>query len=181
MTDPAHPTDEPQPGEEIRPGVVTEVTTGYLMMPGQANHLGNIHGGYILQLIDQTAALCACRYTRSECVTASIDRVDFKSPIAVHNFVKMHASLRYTGRTSMEICVAVYAEDLMTGQVTHTNTCHVTMVSVDENMRPEPVPPFTPRTEEEKLRWQEAKARRDERLARMRAAQNGPAAQNGGA
>jgi len=151
--------------DEAAPGMVTDVTTGYLMMPDQANHLGNIHGGHILKLIDQTAALCACRYTRTDCVTASIDRVDFKSPIAVHNFVKMHACLHFTGRTSMEISVQVTAEDLISGKVTHTNTCHVTMVSVDEQMKPVPVPAWTPETDEEKRLWESARARREARLA----------------
>jgi len=150
--------------EASAPGVETEVTTGYLMMPDQANHLGNIHGGYVLKLIDQTAALCACRYTRSECVTASVDRVDFKSPIAVHNFVKMHAKLHFTGRTSMEIEVQVTAEDLLSGRVTHTNTCHVTMVAVDEHMKPHPVPPWTPVTERDRALHAEAAERRQLRL-----------------
>ena len=85
------------------------------MLPPDANNLGNVFGGVVMALVDKTAAVAAIRHARSTCVTASIDRVDFREPIHLGDLVVLKASVNYVGRTSMEVGVRVEAEDLITG------------------------------------------------------------------
>lgn len=134
------------------------------MMPQDANILGHVFGGAILSMMDKTAAVAAFRHARSNCVTASIDRVDFREPIHVGDLVVMHASVNFTGRSSMEVGVRVEAEDLLTGRRRHTNSCYLTFVAIDRNGRPVEVPPVIPETEDEQRRYAHAEARRRRRL-----------------
>jgi acyl-CoA hydrolase len=91
--------------------------TSEIMMPGHANNLGHVFGGVVLAMMDKTAAVAAIRHSRTSCVTASIDRVDFREPIYLGDLVVMHASVNYVGRTSMEVGVRVEAEDLLESDV----------------------------------------------------------------
>jgi acyl-CoA hydrolase len=91
------------------------------MMPGDANNLGHVFGGVIMAMVDTTAAVAAIRHARATCVTASIDRVDFREPIHLGDLVVMKASVNFVGRTSMEVGVRVEAEDMLTGNRRHTN------------------------------------------------------------
>lgn len=138
--------------------------TSEIMMPQDANILGHVFGGAILSLMDKAAAVAAIRHSRSACVTASIDRVDFREPIHVGDLVVMKASVNYVGRTSMEIGVRVEAEDLISGRRRHTNSCYLTFVAVDRNGRPVAVPAVRPDSEDEKRRFAAAKERRRRRL-----------------
>jgi acyl-CoA hydrolase len=138
--------------------------TSELMMPGQANNLGHVFGGVVLGMMDKTAAVAAIRHARTSCVTASIDRVDFREPIHLGDLVVMHASVNYVGRTSMEVGVRVEAEDLQTGRRRHTNSCYLTFVAVDRNGRPIEVPDLKPESPEEIRRYQAAIERRRRRL-----------------
>ena len=138
--------------------------TSELMMPGQANNLGHVFGGVVLAMMDKTAAVSAIRHARASCVTASIDRVDFREPIHLGDLVVMQASVNYVGRTSMEIGVRVEAEDLQTGRRRHTNSCYLTFVAVDRNGRPLEVPDLKPETPDELRRYQAAVERRRRRL-----------------
>ena len=133
-------------------------------MPQDANILGHVFGGAILALMDKCAAVAAFRHARSNCVTASIDRVDFREPIHVGDLVVMKASVNFAGRTSMEIGVRVEAEDLLTGRRRHTNSCYLTFVAIDRNGRPVEVPPVIPETDDERRRFAGAQARRKRRL-----------------
>ena len=142
----------------------TQHETTQLMMPQHANLLGHVFGGVILSMMDITAAVSAIRHARLVCVTASVDRVDFRETIHVGDLVIMKSSVNYVGRTSMEIGVRVEAENLLTGVRRHTNSCYLTFVAVDENGRPVPVPPFEPETPTEIRRYQAAKQRRERRL-----------------
>jgi len=132
-----------------------------LMMPQDANHFGTIHGGAILSIADKVAYVCACRHAGSYCVTASVDRVSFNSPIMIGQLVTFDATIRYVGHTSMEIGIDIYAEDLISREKTHTNTCYFTMVAVGKNGKPVPVPQLLIETEEEKLLYQSAKVRKE--------------------
>ncbi len=136
-----------------------------LMMPQHANNLGNVFGGVILSLVDRVAAVAATRHARRQCVTVSVDRVDFLEPIYLGELVTARASVNYAGRTSMEVSVEIEAEDLVTGRRRHTNSCYVTYVAIDEQGRPTPVPPVLPQTEDEWRRYRAAEARRARRLA----------------
>jgi acyl-CoA hydrolase len=138
--------------------------TSELMMPEHANNLGHVFGGVVLGLMDKAAAVTAIRHARSTCVTASIDRVDFREPIHLGDLVVLKASVNYVGRTSMEIGVRVEAEDLQTGARRHTNSCYLTFVAVDRNGRPIEVPDLKPESAEEIRRFQAAVERRRRRL-----------------
>jgi len=134
-----------------------------LMMPNMANNMGNVFGGVILSLVDRAAAVAATRHARKPCVTVSVDQVDFREPIYLGELVTARASVNYTGRTSIEVGVRIEAENLLTGQRRHTNSCYVTYVAVDEHGRPTPVPPVLPETEDEKRRYRAAEKRRHRR------------------
>jgi acyl-CoA hydrolase len=133
-------------------------------MPGHANNLGHVFGGVVLAMMDKTAAVAAIRHSRSSCVTASIDRVDFREPIYLGDLVVMHASVNYVGRTSMEVGIRVEAEDLLTGKRRHTNSCYMTFVAVDAAGRPVEVPEIMPESPDEIRRFQAAVERRRRRL-----------------
>lgn len=135
-----------------------------LVLPNDANTLGNVLGGTVMHWIDLAAAIVAHRHCRSEAVTASIDQVSFEAPIRVGQLAAIAARMTYTGRTSMEIRVDVTCEDLGTGKRMRTSTAYVTFVSIDKQGRPKPVPPLIPETDEEKREALAAKERRAERL-----------------
>jgi acyl-CoA hydrolase len=135
-----------------------------IMMPGHANTLGHVFGGVVLAMMDRTAAVAAIRHARRTCVTASIDRVDFREPIYLGELVVMRASVNYVGRSSMEVGVRVEAEDMLSGRRRHTNSCYLTFVAVDAGGRPMEVPGLVPETPEEQRRYQAAIERRRRRL-----------------
>lgn len=133
-------------------------------MPMDANVVGNVFGGTILRLIDEVASIVALKHARSNIVTASIDRMDFYSPVYVGDMLRLIASINFVHKTSMEIGVRVEAENPLTGEVRHTGTCFLTYVALDSKRKPIPVPRLEPKTEDEKRRWNEALERRKVRL-----------------
>jgi acyl-CoA hydrolase len=135
-----------------------------LVLPNDANTLGNVLGGTVMHWIDLAAAVVAHRHCRSEAVTASIDEVSFEAPIRVGQLAIIQARMTYTGRTSMEIRVDVTCEDLGTGKRMHTSTAYLTFVAIDKRGRPREVPPLIPETDEERREARAAKARRALRL-----------------
>ena len=146
-----------------------------LMMPQDANNLGHVFGGVILSMMDKTAAIAAFRHARANCVTASIDRVDFREPVHVGDLVVMKASVNFVGRTSMEVGVRVEAEDLVSGTRRHTNSCYLTFVAIDRNGRPIEVPDLRPESPDEKRRHDAAQQRRRRRLEERNAAEKAAA------
>lgn len=138
--------------------------TSEIMMPEHANNLGHVFGGVVLGMMDKTAAVAAIRHARSTCVTASIDRVDFREPIHLGDLVVMKASVNYVGRSSMEVGVRVEAEDLLSGRRRHTNSCYLTFVGVDRNGRPVEVPALVAESPDEIRRQKAAAERRRRRL-----------------
>ena len=142
----------------------TQHETSEIMMPQHANNLGHVFGGVILSMMDRTAAVAAIRHARGNCVTVSVDRVDFREPIHLGDLVIMRASVNFAGRSSMEIGVRVEAENLIDGVRRHTNSCYLTFVAVDRNGRPVAVPELTPETPDEVRRFQAASERRRRRL-----------------
>ncbi len=135
-----------------------------LMMPHMGNNLGHVFGGVILSLVDRVAAVAAIRHARRPCVTVSVDRVDFHLPIHLGELVTAHASVNFVGRTSMEVGVRIEAEQLLTGERRHTNSCYVTFVAIDEAGHPIAVPPLVLETDEDRRRHAGAAARRRRRL-----------------
>lgn len=140
-----------------------------LIMPQDANILGHVFGGAIMAMVDKAAAVAAFRHARTNCVTASIDRVDFKEPIHVGELVSCHASVNFVGTTSMEVGVRVESEDLISGIRRHTNTCYLTFVAIDRNGRPVPIPQVIPETPEQQRRYAAAQDRRRRRLEERQA------------
>jgi len=135
-----------------------------LMMPMDANTQGNVYGGSILRLVDEIAGVVAARHARCNVVTASLDRMDFLSPVYLGNLLILKASVNYVGHTSMEVGVKIETEDLRTGQRLHTGTAYLTFVALDGNGKPKPIPKVIPETALEKERFREGKLRREQRL-----------------
>ncbi len=136
------------------------LTMTVLMTPDKANFSGNVHGGTVLKYLDEVAYACASRYAGQYVVTLSVDQVMFKQPIHVGDLVTFMASVNYTGTTSMEVGIKVVTEDIRTRQTRHTNSCYFTMVAMDADRKPVPVPPWIPETAEEKRRFAQAQQRR---------------------
>lgn len=143
------------------------VTTVRLMMPTDGNIMGNVFGGSIMKYVDEIAAIVAFRHTKRNCVTASIDRMNFLAPVYVGNILILKAAINYVGRTSMEIGVRIEAQNPLTGEVVHTGSCYLTYVALDEKGKPIPVPKIIPETEEEKRRYREGLTRRKMREAEI--------------
>ena len=130
-----------------------------------ANSAGNVHGGTIMRLADEVAALSAIKHCRTRVVTVGMDRMNFRVPVYVGELVTVSATVNAAWRTSMEVGVRVEAEDPRTGQQRHTSTAYITMVALDEEGRPMAIPPLEPRTPAEQRRLREAEVRRANRLA----------------
>ncbi len=131
-----------------------------LMSPEMANFSGKVHGGAILRLLDQVAYACASRYAGHYVVTLSVDQVMFRQPIAVGELVTFLASVNYTGTSSMEVGIKVVAEDILNRSVRHANSCFLTMVAVDDEGKPTPVPALQPQGPDEERRYAAAQIRR---------------------
>jgi uncharacterized protein (TIGR00369 family) len=142
----------------------SRITLSQLMHPEHANLLGNVHGGWIMKLVDEAGALSCMRHAQRKVVTVTIDSMDFHQPIRIGDLVILNAEVTYTGRTSMEATVEVHAENPITGEQTHTNTAYLVYVALDDAGRPTPVPPLQAETEEERQMMEQAKIRQERRL-----------------
>lgn len=147
-----------------KPMRASHVTLAQLMQPEHANPLGNVHGGWIMKLVDECGALACMRHARQRVVTVAMDRMTFRQPIKVGELVTLTAQVTYTGRTSMEAEVLVEAENPINGERTHTNTAYVVYVALDENGHPAPVPPVFAETPEEQEKLDAGKKRQRQRL-----------------
>ena len=115
--------------------------------------------------VQQVAGAVATRHARANAVTASLDRLDFYYPLFIGDLVTLSASLNYVGKTSMEVGIRVESENLLTGDKRHIASAYMTFVALDRNNRPTPLPPLILEADDEIRRNQEAKARRERRLA----------------
>ncbi len=138
----------------------SQLTMTVLMTPDMANFSGNVHGGTLLKYLDEVAYACASRYAGRYVVTLSVDQVIFREPVHVGELVTFLASVNYSGRTSMEVGVKVVTENIRERSVRHTNSSFFTMVALDEQGKPAPVPPLQPETYDEKRRFAQARQRR---------------------
>jgi acyl-CoA hydrolase len=138
------------------------------VLPEEALFGNFMFAGKLLVGIDEAAGILAVRYTRGFTMTASMDALDFHSPIRVREFLILKAGLNHVGTTSMEIGVKVLAEEPWSGVVRHACTAFLTFVHVGLDRKPRPVPPFTPETTAERRRWDAATVRREARLARVK-------------
>jgi uncharacterized protein (TIGR00369 family) len=154
----------------------SQLVLSQFMQPEHANNLGNVHGGWIMKLIDEAGGLCATRHARRPAVTVAVDSLRFLSPVHVGDLVTFTARLTYVGRTSMEVEVHVEAEDILSGVKTHTNDAFLVFVALDGDGRPTEVPGLRLETEEERRRWEQGRQRQADRLARARRTEEGGAA-----
>jgi acyl-CoA hydrolase len=150
---------EPRP-----PSASHSVLTRWMGIP-EANTAGNVHGGTIMKLCDEVAGIAAIRHSGLRVVSAGMDRMTFRHPVYVGELVTVLATVNAAWGTSMEVGVRVEKENVLTRDTLHTSTAYLTMVALDEDRRPAPVPPLAPETPEEERRAREAQLRRDNRLA----------------
>ncbi|KIL49428.1 acyl-CoA thioesterase [Jeotgalibacillus soli] len=139
-----------------------------LVLPPDTNHLQTIFGGQVLSYIDEIAAITAMKHANKVVVTASIDSVDFLSAARVGDVLELEAIVTSTGRSSMEVYVRVRSKNLLTGEEMLTTESFLTMVAVDDNGKPFPVPAVIPETAEERLLFETAPARREYRKQRVK-------------
>ena len=156
--------------EHLTPRPVKESQSDYteIALPNDANPLGNLLGGRVMHLVDLAGAIAAARHARTPVVTASVDYMTFLHPIHIGQLVMLKSSVNRVFRTSMEVGVKVWVEDLRTGLRRHTSSAYLTFVAIDANHERVPVAPVIPETDEEKRRFEEAGARREYRLAQRK-------------
>ncbi|HLD84216.1 MAG TPA: acyl-CoA thioesterase [Coxiellaceae bacterium] len=137
------------------------LTMSLIVTPEQANLAGNMHGGHLLQFLDEVAYTCAARYCGLYVVTLSVNQVLFKKPIHVGELIMCYANINHVGHTSIEVGIKVLAENLETGNVRHTNSCYFTMVALNKNGKPTKVKPLELRNELDRRRNEEAVIRKE--------------------
>ena len=147
-----------------KPIRASRVSLSQLMHPEHANLLGNVHGGWIMKLVDEAGALACMRHAQRRVVTVAIDSMIFRQPIKIGDLVILNAEVTYTGRTSIEAEVEVLAENPITGERTHTNTAYLVYVALDDEGKPTAVPPLKAETENERRKLEQAKERQERRL-----------------
>ena len=128
-------------GNEYYPVSSSQIVLKELMVPSYENFGGKVHGGVVLSLMDKIAYACAASHSKSYCVTASVDKVDFLNPVEVGEILTLYSSVNYTGKSSMEIGIRVVSENFKTGAVKHTNTSYFTMVALNQDTK---TPEFIP-------------------------------------
>lgn len=136
------------------------------MQPEHANNLGNVHGGWIMKLVDECGALACMRHAQRRVVTVAVDSLTFRQPIKIGDLVTLTAEVSFTGRTSIEAEVHVQAENPVTGEKTYTNNAYLVYVALDDEGKPTQVPPIIAETTEEKERLKKAELRQKQRLNR---------------
>jgi acyl-CoA hydrolase len=135
-----------------------------IVLPQHTNAIGTAFGGTIVSWVDICAAMSAQRHCRRVVVTASMDQLDFVAPIREGELVSLRSMVNYAGRTSMEIGVRVEAEDMLSGVRVHAASAYLTFVALGDDGKPTTVRRLEPQSAEERLRWEEAQARRQQRL-----------------
>ncbi len=146
----------------------SRIQIAQLMQPEHANSQGNVHGGWIMKLVDEAGALACMRHAQRRVVTVAIDSMVFHQPIRIGDLVILTAEVTYAGRTSMEAEVQVIAENPISGQRTHTNTAYVVYVALDDQGNPTPVPPLIPESDEDLRRMEAARQRQTHRLSQQK-------------
>ncbi|MEN0005248.1 MAG: acyl-CoA thioesterase [Bacteroidota bacterium] len=136
-----------------------------MVMPNDTNPMGNLMGGNLLRWMDIASAICAGKHTETYVVTASVDHVSFQRPIRLGDIVTLEATVTRAFRTSVEVYVEVFANDIKGGDARRCNHAYFTFVGLEEeNGHPTPVPPVLSLTEIEQQRYDSASRRRELRL-----------------
>lgn len=151
------------PGKYVSESYTEQVC---IVMPQHLNGYGKLFGGQLAAWIDLLAGVVATRHCRMKIITAAIDNLIFREGADLSSVIVLRGRMTYTGRTSMEVRVDSYNEDITTGEHRLINTAFVTEVALDDNDRPRPVPPLILVTEQEKQYFEDAKKRRELRSSR---------------
>ena len=130
-----------------------------IMLPNQTNPVGLVHGGELMKLMDNAAAVAALRHSQNFVVTAEVDNIIFRSPVRVGELVSVNAKLTFTSRSSMEVLIVATAENMLTGDKHPVLDAHYIFVAVDANGKTVEVPPLVISTEEEERLFAEGQAR----------------------
>jgi acyl-CoA hydrolase len=162
-----------QSGARLHTVQASQVVMTELVLPNDTNQLGNLLGGRLMHWMDIAMAIAAARHTGFVCVTASVDEIDFLKPIRLGDVVTLYASVNRVFRTSMEVGVKVFAENIKAGTFVHTNSAYMTFVGLNAEGRPTPAPQVIPETTDELRRFDEALERRNRRLAHRPSAREG--------
>jgi uncharacterized protein (TIGR00369 family) len=157
---------------EVKTVRSSRVTLSQLMHPEHANLRGDVHGGWIMKLVDEAGALAAMRHAQCRVVTVAFDQMTFHEPIRIGDLVILNAELTYVGRTSMEARVEVIAEDPVSGTQSRTNTAYAVYVALSDERIPRPVPQLKAETEIEARRMKEGEKRQAYRLKNRREEQD---------
>jgi len=152
---------------DSKPVSASRSVISVVALPRDSNHYGFVYGGTVMGLVDQAAYAAAIRHARMPVVTVCVDHLTLLRSIHIGDVITVQASVNYVGRTSMEVGVCVTTERLATGEVEHVGSAYLTMVALDANSRPTPVPPLQLETAEDHRRFQEAQMRRQQQLARV--------------
>ena len=144
----------------------SRVSITELMLPSHSNFGGKVHGGHILNLMDQIAFACASKHSQCYCVTASVNRVDFLHPVEVGELITLRASINYTGRTSMVVGVRVDSENITEGTKRHCNSSYLTMVAKDNSGNSVEIPGLILENEQAVRRFARSKQRKEEAFSR---------------
>jgi acyl-CoA hydrolase len=150
---------------QSKPMRASRIQLAQMMMPEHANPHGNVHGGWIMKLVDEAGALASTRHAAHRTVTVAIDRMVFRHPIHIGDLVLFNADVTFAGHTSMEVEVDVIAENPISGEQVHTNAAYLVYVAIDDKGKPTRIPPLMAETPEEQVRMDAAVERQQRRLA----------------
>jgi acyl-CoA hydrolase len=148
-----------------KPMRASRIQLAQMMMPEHANIHGNVHGGWIMKLVDEAGALASTRHAAHRTVTVAIDQMIFRHPIHIGDLVLFNAEVTFAGRTSMEVEVKVIAENPISGDQIYTNAAYLVYVAIDDEDKPTQVPPLMAETPEEQARMDAAVKRQKRRLS----------------
>ncbi len=136
-----------------------------ICLPNDTNTLGSMLGGHVMHLVDLCGAIAAIRHARGPVVTASVDQMTFLHPVRVGELLLLKSQVNRVFRTSMEVGVKVWVENLQTGEIKHTSSAYLTFVALDGQGNRVVLPPIAAETEEDRRRYDQAAERRAYRLA----------------
>jgi uncharacterized protein (TIGR00369 family) len=148
-----------------KPVSASRISLAQLSQPENANNLGNVHGGWIMKLVDEAGALACMRHAQRPVVTVAIDSMVFRKPVRIGDLVLITAEVTYAGHTSLEAEVRVQTENPITGERAETNTAYVVYVALGDDGHPVPVPPLLAETDAEQRKLEEGRQRQARRLA----------------
>jgi acyl-CoA hydrolase len=135
-----------------------------IVLPNDTNTFGNLMGGRLMYWMDIAGAIAAGKHCNAPCMTASVDNLSFKNPIKIGNIVHIEAQVSRAFKTSMEVHMRVWGEDILHQYKYESNEAYFTFVALDPNGKPRKVPELIPETEEEKQLYDGALRRRQVRL-----------------